>query len=152
MRKLLFVLLCLFSGACFAVPPHSLTLSADLLSRQPRAEATASVHGAKPSKWSGVRLQSLLASIFALPSGEKLRGPRLATAVRLTAADGYQVVFSLGELDETLGHLEVLIADRQDGAPLPAQDGPFRLVVPSDKRGARWVRQLVRIEVLELKE
>ena len=38
----------------------------------------------------------------------------------------------------------------EDGQPLPVDDGPLRLVVPSDKRPARWVRQVVRIVVSDV--
>jgi DMSO/TMAO reductase YedYZ molybdopterin-dependent catalytic subunit len=41
-----------------------------------------------------------------------------------------------------------LIADRMDGQPLSAHDGPLRLVLPSEKRETRWVRMVERIEIL----
>jgi hypothetical protein len=58
------------------------------------------------------------------------------------------VVFSLGELDESIGNLQVLIADSEDGKPLPQGSGPLRLVVPADKRPARWVRMVKAIRVV----
>jgi len=146
------LLLLLVSGSAFAVPPHSISVVLDTLKNLPHTEVTAKVHDAKPSKWSGVSLQSLLEARFATPAGDKLRSGWLAAVVRCTAADGYQVVFTLAELNTTLGHLDVLVADQQDGKPLPAEDGPVRLVVPSDQRGARWLRQLVRIDLIELQE
>ena len=66
--------------------------------------------------------------------------------VRVTASDHYQVVFSLGELDPLLGNEPVILADTQDGHPL-TKDGPFRLIVPGDKRPARWIHNVTRIEV-----
>ena len=36
-----------------------------------------------------------------------------------------------------------------DGAPLPAEEGPLRLVVPSDGGGARSVRQVDALDVLD---
>ena len=151
-RILLCFVLMLAAFSAQAVPPRSIALTTDLLSRLPRAEVTAALHDAKPSRWSGVRLRSILTGLFAIPTGEKLRGGRMAAVVRATASDGYQVVFSLAELDEDFGNLDVLVADQQDGMPIDAADGPIRLVVPSDKRGARWVRNLTRLEILELKE
>ena len=151
-RFLLALVLLLATASAYAVPPRSITLTTDLLSRLPRAEVTATLHDSKPSRWSGVRLKSILTGLFATPSGEKLRGPWLAAAVRATASDGYQVVFTLAELDENFGNVEVLVADQQDGKPIDAADGPIRLVVPADKRGARWMRNLTRLEILELKE
>lgn len=70
----------------------------------------------------------------------------MTTIVRVTASDHYQVVFSLAELDAALGNEQVILADTQDGHPL-TKDGPFRLVVPGDKRPARWIRNVTTIEV-----
>ena len=153
MRKLaLFLLLLLCAGAAHAVPPRIIEVTLDTLRGSPRVEVTASSHGAKPVRYSGVSLQSVLHSRFYAPLGERLRGPALAFAVRATGADGYQVVFTLAELDAAFGNLQVLVADTADGMPLSSDDGPVRLVVPSDQRAARWLRQLVRLEILELKE
>ncbi len=44
----------------------------------------------------------------------------------------------------------VLVADRKDGKPLDAHEGPFRLVVPGDKRPARSARSIVKIEIRAL--
>jgi hypothetical protein len=73
----------------------------------------------------------------------------MAKFVRVTAADGYQVVFSLTELDAAFGDREVLVVDRQDGHPLSQKDGPLRLVVMGDKRPARWVREVETVEVVD---
>jgi hypothetical protein len=153
MRRLLLAMLLLFvSSAAWAVPPHAISVVLDALKDLPRVEVTASEHEAKPVKYSGVSLQSLMARRFYAPEGDRLRGPWLAAVVRATGADGYQVVFTLAELDAAFGGLQVLVADTADGVPLSADDGPVRLVVPSDKRAARWLRQLVKLEILELKE
>lgn len=65
----------------------------------------------------------------------------MATLVLAEAADGYRVVFSLAELDSGILESEIIVADTVDGAPLSAQQGPFRLV-------ARWVRMLKSITVM----
>ena len=36
----------------------------------------------------------------------------------------------------------ILLADVKDGQPLPPREGPFRIIVPGEKRPARWVRQV----------
>ena len=71
----------------------------------------------------------------------------MTTIVRITAPDHYQVVFSLAELDPMLGNEQVILADTQDGRPI-AKDGPYRIVVPGDKRPARWIRNVTTIEVI----
>jgi hypothetical protein len=63
------------------------------------------------------------------------------------ASDGYRVVFALAELDPDFGNAQVLVAENVDGHPLSANDGPLRLVVPGDKRQARWIRLLTTLTV-----
>ena len=69
-----------------------------------------------------------------------------------TVYEGYQVVFSLGELDPSFIDNEVLLADTANGKPLFGAQGRFRLVVPKDKPGARSVRMLIKIEVVQLRK
>ena len=74
----------------------------------------------------------------------------MANYVIAEAEDGYRVVFSLAELDSGVLESEVIVADTIDGAPLSAQQGPFRLVAPHEKRPARWVRMLKSITVMRV--
>lgn len=124
-------------------PP--ITLDHASLATLPRTSATASAHHEPPSQWQGVMLEDVLRRAGA-PSGEQLRGHAMTTIVRVTASDHYQVVFSLAELDPALGNEQVILADTQDGHPL-TKDDPFRLVVPGDKRPARWIHNVTTIEV-----
>ncbi|MEI9964927.1 MAG: hypothetical protein WDM92_09635 [Caulobacteraceae bacterium] len=57
---------------------------------------------------------------------------------------------SLAETDPAMRPDPVLVADRKDGKPLDAHEGPFRLVVPGDKRPARSARSIVKIEIRAL--
>jgi hypothetical protein len=41
----------------------------------------------------------------------------------------------------------ILLADRRDGKPLDNREGPLRLIVPGDKRHARWIRGVTTLEV-----
>ncbi|WP_233511221.1 molybdopterin-dependent oxidoreductase [Dyella psychrodurans] len=117
------------------------------LSALPRASVTASAHHEPPSQWQGVALEDILRKAN-VPSGEQLRGKAMTTLVRITASDHYQVVFTLAELDPMLGNTQVILADTQDGHPLN-KGGPFRLIVPGDKRPARWIRSVATIEVAQ---
>jgi DMSO/TMAO reductase YedYZ molybdopterin-dependent catalytic subunit len=78
---------------------------------------------------------------------ETYEGVAVAELLR-RAGDGYRVVFSLAELDSEIVDSDVMVADTVDGAPLSAQQGPFRLVAPHEKRPARWVRMLKCLTVV----
>jgi hypothetical protein len=124
---------------------HAATVDASLLKPLPRIAVSATAHG-KTARYEGYDLRTVLAAA-GFPPVESLRGTALRQVVRVHAADGYEVAFALAELDPSLGNRQVVLADRQDGAPLPDGDGPWRLVVPADGRPARWIRQVDAIAV-----
>jgi hypothetical protein len=61
-------------------------------------------------------------------------------------------VFSVGEIDAAFGNEAILVADKRDGKALFGYQGPFRLVIPSDKAGARSVRMLEMLQVVRLQK
>jgi DMSO/TMAO reductase YedYZ molybdopterin-dependent catalytic subunit len=71
----------------------------------------------------------------------------LTTTVLVDASDGYRAVFALAELDSELTDRVILLADTKDGQALSAREGPFRIIVPGEKRPARWVRQVTALTV-----
>jgi len=71
-------------------------------------------------------------------------------AVLARCRDHYDVVFALAEFDDAFSGRVILLADREDGGPLPDGQGPLRLVVPGDKRVARWARMVTSLEVAEV--
>lgn len=87
-----------------------------------------------------------------VPLGRALSGIALATYVLVTAADGYQVVFSLGEADPALANSRLLIAGAANGSALPDTRGPLRLVAPHDARPMRSVRMLRRVDVVQMRQ
>lgn len=95
--------------------------------------------------YSGVPLVELLAKL-GVPHGNDLMGKVFADYLVATGADGYRSVIALGEVDPEFHPGTVLIADTMDGKPLD-KAGPFRLVVSEDKRPARSVRNLVKVEL-----
>ena len=115
------------------------------LARLARHDTTVSAHEVS-GRYSGVALTDLLALVGA-PLGDSLRGRSLATFVTVEATDGYRVLFSIAELDTRFTDRVVIVADAKDGRPLPAAEGPFRLIVPGEKRPARWARQVVRVSL-----
>ena len=93
--------------------------------------------------YSGVPLPVLLAKINA-PMGDALRGKAMISYLIATGSDGYSVVLSLAEVDPAFHNSQTIVADTRDGQPL-GKNGPFQLIVPGDKRPARWVHNLVSI-------
>jgi hypothetical protein len=109
----------------------------------PRATASTTNNGVTTA-WEGVWLSEVLKRAGVGP-GVDMPGYVVATAL-----DGYQILFSLGELDPTVTEGQYLVADRANGKPLTGRDGSFRLVVAKDIRGLRSVRQLAKLEVVFL--
>lgn len=102
-------------------------------------------------KYEGVLVGELLKRAGATLGGE-MRGNAMTTYVLANASDGYQVLFSLAELDPALTSSEIIVADTIDGKPLSAYQGPLRIVSPKDARPARSVRMLQRLDVVRLKK
>jgi hypothetical protein len=79
----------------------------------------------------------------------KRRNPLLGFAVVVQGDDGYTACFGLADLLPEFGAKEVYIALDKDGGPLPDGDRPIRLIVPSEKRPARWVFGIEVIRVVD---
>jgi DMSO/TMAO reductase YedYZ molybdopterin-dependent catalytic subunit len=105
----------------------------------------------KNAIYEGVPLREILKKA-GVPFGKDLRGKALASYIIAKAHDGYEVVFSLGELDAAFGNESILVADKVDGKPLFEYQGPLRLVCPNDKAGARSVRMLETLELVRLQK
>jgi len=129
---------------------RQLTLSVDDLAKMPRASVHGSNNGME-TVYEGVWLYEVL-KMAGVPQGNQLRGKALAGYVLAQAQDAYQVVFSLGELDPSFIHNEILLADTAGGKPLSGPQGRFRLVVPKDKLAARSIRMLTKLEVVQLRK
>ena len=100
----------------------------------------------KESLFEGVLVAEILRSA-GVKFAKDLRGKRLADYLLAETADGYRVVFALPEFDPSFKQTLVLLADTRDGGPLGESDGQLRLIIPSEKRYARWVRHLVALHV-----
>jgi len=116
----------------------------------PRTKLTAKEHD-KTVTYEGVTLTEILQKAGA-PLGKQLHGKAMASYVVVTAHDGYRVLFALPELDPdfTDASKQVILADTADGMPLMEKQGPVRIVVPQEKKPARWIRMVDSIEVVTL--
>lgn len=105
----------------------------------------------------GVRLDAVLlkAGFNEGPMGPtvdpKVKHQGLRAAVIATASDGFEAVFSMGELLAHLGATTAWLVFEMEGQPLPPEFGPFRLIIPTDKGASRSLHQLVKVRVLDLR-
>jgi DMSO/TMAO reductase YedYZ molybdopterin-dependent catalytic subunit len=128
--------------------PTPLVLTAADLAAMPHTTVTATDHGVTRT-YRGVWVADVLAKAgFVL--GPAARRNSLSGYVLARATDGYQVLFSIGELDPAISDGQVLLADTADDQPLSGEQGRFRLVLPKDKRGARSMRLLASLDVVLL--
>lgn len=127
-----------------------LALSLTTLRGYPRTTVTVDDDGRSVS-YEGVLLGEILKRAGA-PLGAELRGNNMATYVLATARDGYQVVFSLAEVDPGFTSNDVIVADTIDGKPLFDYQGPVRIVAPKDARAVRSIRMLERIDVVRVRK
>ena len=127
-----------------------MTLTSEDLAKMPRHTAVLKEHGTE-IPFEGVLMHDVLERAGA-PFGNDLRGKALSSYVLATAQDGYQVVYTLTEMDPAFVDDEILIADRSGGKPLGEKQGPFRIVVLGEKKPARSLRMLARIQVTQLRK
>lgn len=120
------------------------TLDAAALAKLPRAEITAKARDGSDKKFSGIPFAEIL-KLAGAPSGDTLRGAEMNRVVLLTAADNYQVAFSLAELDASFRKQNIILADQADGKPLDDFEGPLMIVAGDDLRHSRWIRQVKQI-------
>lgn len=111
-----------------------------------RVTVKVSDHGT-PTVFEGVLLADVL-KLAGVEFGEKLRGKRLTEYILVDAADGYKSVYTLTELDAGFTDKLVILADKRDGKDLAENARPFQIVNESDKRAARWVRQVTRLRIV----
>ncbi len=128
---------------------HSTTIRSAQIAGLPHITVNVRNHNA-PAQFEGVPLAALL-STAGIQLGEELKGPLMTEVLLVEAADGYKAIFTLEEIDPAFATREVILADKRDGKPLDAREGPFRIVAPGDKKGARWVRQVISLRIAAVK-
>lgn len=113
--------------------------------------------GERAARYRGVRLDLLLRSLGLVggPDGTQAspaeKRPGWRRVVITTATDGFYAVFSTGELLPELGSTRAYICWEREGAPLPPSEGPWRMLVPTDRRGSRAARKLTAIDVRDVR-
>ncbi len=123
----------------------SATWTAATLAALPHKTVTVhNEHTKADETYSGVLLIDLLKPLGVHDSP---RGKDLRLYVVAAGSDGYEAVYSIGEVTPEVNNATVMVADTENGAALK-DDGPLKLIATNEKRPARWVRNLVAIRVL----
>jgi DMSO/TMAO reductase YedYZ molybdopterin-dependent catalytic subunit len=125
---------------------HPQRLTVDTLRKLPaeRVEvAFQTGRGMEKSSYTGVLLWALLEKAGGIDDPAK--GAELRHTIRITGRDGYVVVLSTGEIAPDFGGKPAMVAYERDGQELA--DTGLRIVMPGDKHGGRYVRDVAEIEV-----
>lgn len=115
----------------------------------PHVKVSAVEHGGAPVEFEGVSLRSVLEK-GGVSFGESMKGKKLATCLLVEAADGYRAVIALPEMDPAFSDKQIVLAFLREGKPLGEKEGPYRVVIPDEKRMARWVRQVTTLKIVEV--
>jgi hypothetical protein len=114
----------------------------------PHVKVTTPVSGSATT-FEGVPLRAVLEKAI-VGFGETLKEKRMASCLLVEAADGYRVVFALPELDPAFTDKQIVLAFLKDGKPMDDKEGPYRIVIPDEKRMARWARQVTTLKIVEV--
>jgi hypothetical protein len=100
--------------------------------------------------YTGVSLWTLL-STAGLITNPTIKNDVLRQYVVAVGSDGYEAIFSLGEIDPMFGDQPDLVAYADTGGQLGpgGADGFARMVVPGDIAGGRYVSNLVELAVFD---
>ena len=124
-------------------------LKAADLSKLPRREVKGKTHDGAGATFAGTELREIL-KLAGVKFGKEAKGSHLNSFLVVEAADDYRVVFAMSELEADLTDKVILLADTRDGKPLSKAEGNLRLVVPDEKKQARWVRQVVVLKIKKI--
>ena len=130
---------------------QSAALTARDLDAMTHASANVVDEKGSHASYDGVAVSEILRRVGA-PFGKELRGQKMAFYLLVSAADGYHAVFAIAELDPAFTDRVVLLTYRRDGKDLSVTEGPFRIIVPDEKRHARWVRNVTSLSVKHASE
>ncbi|QOG20896.1 molybdopterin-dependent oxidoreductase [Bradyrhizobium sp. SEMIA] len=110
----------------------------------PHTSITVTDSAGKSTTYSGVDLAALL-NKAGVPLKQDLKGADVAKYLHVQGADGFVAIISLPEFDNGT----FLVADAQDGSPLPSGTGPLQVISPQEGRRSRWVKQLNLLQIIK---
>ena len=135
--------------------PRSASLGQPELNALGATTGTWTLHGTK-HQVTGVRLDKVLTHLGFTPGpmGKdvpvSVKRAGFRKVVVATARDGFQAVFTVAECFQGMGPGEVLVVWAVDGKPLAPADGPLRLAVLTDAEPSRSLRQLKKLEIVDV--
>jgi hypothetical protein len=129
-------------------PGKQVVLARTDIEAMPHVKITTAAAGAS-TMFEGVPLKAVLDKA-GVGFGENLKGKRMASCLLVEAADGYRVVIALPEIDPAFTDKQIILAFLKDGKPLGEKEGPYRIVIPDEKRMARWVRQVTTLKIVDV--
>lgn len=155
MKKLNYLFILLFSvNTLFAQTDFKLKISGEIaapmelslsdLAKMPHTTAILKDKQGNPHTYSGVPILDIITKVNQNPVKE-VHEVGFSKYILVKCADGYQVLFSLAELDKDFTEKNVIVADSVDGQPLPESKGSLRIVVEGEKKPARSSYQVVEL-------
>ena len=158
MKKILYLFLLILSEVVIAQSNFTLKVSGEVanplklsleeLAKMPHTNAVLKDKQGNSHTYRGVSVLDILAKANTL---KEAHGAGLLKYVLVKCADGYQVLFSLAELDKDFTDKNVIIADSIDGQTLPEAKGPLRIIAEGEKKPARSSFQVTELIVGSVK-
>jgi hypothetical protein len=62
----------------------------------------------------------------------------------------YRIVIALSEMDPALTDKQIISAFLKDGKALDEKEGPYRIMIPDEKRPVRWIRQVTALKIVNV--
>lgn len=159
MKKIPLLLSLLFAFT-FAARAQNITISGDDISTVTFTKAMfaqlkpvvimAKAHDEKVHRYTGVALADVLKKA-GVELGDSVKKTTITSYIVVTAADNYKAIYTLPEIDPAFANRTVILANRVDKQPLPEDYAPYQIIVPGEKKHARWVHQVTGIQLVKVK-
>jgi len=156
----IFIFLHFSASSTFAQEKENIIISGDNnqsrilkiaeIKNMPHVEVSRKDRDQRNHRYSGVLLSELLFR-SGLAFADSTRKENLTKYIVIEAIDGYEVMFSLAEIDPEVSNQLIILADSMDGEELPSNDGAVRVIVPNDKKPARCIKQVTAIKIYSAK-
>ncbi|MDT3403135.1 hypothetical protein [Mucilaginibacter terrae] len=104
-------------------------------------------HDEKVHRYTGVALADVLKNSGVI-LGDSAKKKTIVSYIIVTAADNYKAIYTLPEIDPLFANRTIILANKVDKQLLPEGYAPYQIIVPGERKHARWLRQVVSIELV----